>query len=37
MIALDPSKRISVRDALQHQYFADLQQEDIAKYQMSII
>lgn len=33
MIALDPSKRISVKEALKHPYFEDLKAEDIAKYE----
>ncbi|EAS00630.2 cyclin-dependent kinase-like Serine/Threonine kinase family protein (macronuclear) [Tetrahymena thermophila SB210] len=33
MIALDPAKRISVKDALRHPYFEDLSREDIAKFE----
>jgi len=32
MIALDPIKRISVKDALRHPYFNDLKKEDVEKY-----
>ena len=32
MIALDPIKRISVKDALRHPYFNDLSKEDIERF-----
>lgn len=33
MLAIDPSRRISMKEALKHPYFSDLSPEDIAKYQ----
>jgi serine/threonine protein kinase len=32
MLQLDPSKRISMKEALKHAYFEDLRADDIAKY-----
>lgn len=32
MLALDPAKRISMKEALKHPYFADVQPEDMAKF-----
>ena len=34
LLALDPAKRISMKEALKHPYFSDLLAEDIAKYQV---
>lgn len=36
MLALDPSRRISMKEALKHQYFSDLLPEDTQKYQPKI-
>lgn len=33
MVALDPAKRISVKEALKHPYFDDLSREDVQKYE----
>jgi len=35
MLALDPSRRISMKEALKHSYFNDLSPEDISKYQIN--
>jgi len=32
MIALDPAKRISVKEALKHPYFEDLKAEDLSRF-----
>ena len=34
MLALDPARRISMKESLKHSYFNDLSPEDIAKYQI---
>ena len=34
LLALDPAKRISMKEALKHPYFNDLHAEDVAKYQI---
>jgi len=31
-LALDPSRRISMKEAMKHPYFADILPEDIARY-----
>jgi len=33
MVALDPAKRISVKEALRHPYFNDLKKEDLSMYE----
>ena len=35
MLALDPARRISMKEALKHPYFNDLSSDDISKYQMN--
>lgn len=35
MLALDPARRISMKEALKHSYFNDIAPEDISKYQMN--
>jgi cyclin-dependent kinase 2 len=32
MIALDPAKRIYVKEAMKHPFFDDLSKEDLVKY-----
>ena len=32
MLNLDPSRRISMKEALKHPYFSDLKEEDIKKF-----
>ena len=32
MIALDPAKRIYVKEAMRHPYFDDLNKDDLIKY-----
>lgn len=34
MLALDPARRISMKEALKHPYFADLSSEDINRYKV---
>jgi cyclin-dependent kinase 2 len=34
MLALDPARRISMKEALKHPYFSDLLPEDIIKYKV---
>lgn len=34
LLALDPARRISMKEALKHPYFNDLLPEDIAKFQI---
>ena len=34
LLALDPARRISMKEALKHPYFNDLLAEDIAKFQI---
>ena len=35
MLALDPARRISMKEALKHPYFSDLTGEEISKYQLN--
>ena len=35
MLALDPARRISMKEALKHPYFNDLTAEEISKYQVN--
>ena len=37
MLALDPARRISMKEALKHPYFDDLSMEDKSKYQQWLI
>lgn len=32
MLALDPARRISMKEALKHPYFAEILPEDVNKY-----
>jgi len=34
MLALDPARRISMKEALKHPYFTELLAEDINKYKI---
>jgi cyclin-dependent kinase 2 len=34
MLALDPARRISMKEALKHPYFAEILPEDISKYKI---